>query len=186
VIDRSSANAQAGEAQAGATQVSRASAQDIAGAEELAAAGKTQSDLDRLAWLLDSSIRLPGGFRVGLDGLIGLIPGFGDAVGALISLYVVRRASALGLPKPVLARMLLNVGLEAVVGAIPILGDLFDFAFKANQRNVALARRYAVDARREQRVSGLLLIGFALVLIVLAAMVVALGVLIAQWLASLF
>src|SRR5690606_5278179 len=58
----------------------------------------TEADLDRLAWLLDSSIRLPGGFRVGLDGLIGLIPGFGDALGALISLYLVRRASALGLP----------------------------------------------------------------------------------------
>jgi hypothetical protein len=144
-----------------------------------------RGDLDRLAWLLDSSIRLPGGYRIGLDGLIGLIPGFGDAAGALIGMYIVARASRFDLPRAVLARMVLNVGLESVIGAIPIFGDLFDFAFKSNLRNVALLRRYASEPRRETRVSWALLGGATLFLVLLAIVVIAVGVALAQWLASL-
>ena len=99
----------------------------------------------RLARLLDRAIPLPGNLRIGLDGLIGLIPGIGDAVGALLGFYIVSRASALGLPKAVLARMLLNLGIDTLVGAVPFLGDLFDFAFKANTRNLQLFRRHALD-----------------------------------------
>ena len=140
--------------------------------------------LDRLAWLLDSSIRLPGGFRIGIDGLIGLIPGFGDAAGALLGLYIVLRASAFDVPRAVLARMLLNVGVETVIGAIPVFGDLFDFAFKANQRNVALLRRYSAQPRRERRTARALLAGVAVLVIVAAILVVAAGVAFAQWILS--
>lgn len=91
-----------------------------------------------LAWLLDSSIRLPGGFRIGLDGLIGLVPGVGDLVAAGLSAYIMVEAARMKLPAGVLARMGLNVLLELLVGSIPLFGDLFDFAFKANQRNVRL------------------------------------------------
>ncbi|WP_445399564.1 DUF4112 domain-containing protein [Zobellella sp. An-6] len=94
--------------------------------------------LKRLAWLLDSSIRLPGGFRIGLDGLIGLVPGVGDLVAAGLSAYIIAEAARMKLPAGVLARMGLNVLLELLIGAIPLFGDLFDFAFKANQRNVRL------------------------------------------------
>jgi len=96
------------------------------------------SSLRRLAWLLDSSIRLPGGFRIGLDGIIGLVPGVGDLVAGVLSFYIVFAGVRLGMPVSVIARMILNVLLELVVGAVPVLGDLFDFIFKANERNIRL------------------------------------------------
>ena len=94
--------------------------------------------LKRLAWLLDSSIPLPGGYRIGLDGLIGLVPGLGDVVAALLSSYIVVEAARLRVPASVLLRMGLNVALELIIGAVPVAGDLFDLAFKANERNVRL------------------------------------------------
>ena len=97
--------------------------------------------LDALSYLLDNSIRVPGTkARFGADAVIGLVPGFGDAAGAVMSAYIVVQAARLGAPVPSLLRMLLNVGIEALFGAVPILGDLFDAAFKANARNVALLR----------------------------------------------
>ena len=97
--------------------------------------------LDSLSYLLDNSIRVPGtNARFGADAVIGLIPGFGDAAGALMSAYIVLQAARLGAPAASLARMLLNVGIEALFGAVPVLGDLFDAAFKANARNVAILR----------------------------------------------
>lgn len=94
--------------------------------------------LKRLAWLLDSAIPLPGGYRIGLDGLIGLVPGLGDVVAALLSSYIVLEAARLRVPASVLLRMGLNVALELIIGAVPVVGDLFDLAFKANERNVRL------------------------------------------------
>ncbi|KQY83433.1 DUF4112 domain-containing protein [Pelomonas sp. Root1444] len=94
--------------------------------------------LKRLAWLLDSAIPLPGGYRIGLDGLIGLVPGLGDVVSAVLSSYIVLEAARLRVPGSVLLRMGLNVALELIIGAVPVAGDLFDFAFKANERNVRL------------------------------------------------
>ncbi|WP_417616902.1 DUF4112 domain-containing protein [Oceanisphaera sp.] len=98
--------------------------------------------LERVAWILDSAVRLPGGFRVGLDGIIGLVPGIGDLIGAALSSYIVVEAARLKLPLRVLARMAMNVLIELVVGIIPLFGDLFDFAFKANVRNVRLLNEY--------------------------------------------
>ena len=108
----------------------------------------SRTRLRRLAWLLDSSIPLPGGFSIGLDGLIGLVPGIGDVLGACFSSYIIAEAARAGAPVGVLARMGLNVAIETIVGAIPVLGDLFDFAFKANVRNVALMDRHAADPQR--------------------------------------
>ncbi|MGB5853652.1 MAG: DUF4112 domain-containing protein [Oceanisphaera sp.] len=98
--------------------------------------------LNRLAWILDSAIRLPGGFRIGLDGIIGLVPGIGDLVGAAMSSYIVVEAARLKAPFRVLARMGLNVLIELVVGIVPIFGDIFDFAFKANLRNMRILNEY--------------------------------------------
>ena len=99
--------------------------------------------LTRIARLMDSSIRIPIiGRRIGWDAVIGLIPGVGDAAGALISLYIVVAAMRLGAPGGVVARMIGNIGLETLVGVVPLLGDLFDMAFRANMRNVALLEQH--------------------------------------------
>lgn len=95
--------------------------------------------LRRLAWLLDGAARIPGTkFRFGLNSLIGLAPGVGDTVLAGISLWIVWEARTLGVPTHKLARMLGNVGIEAAMGAIPLLGDAMDVMFKANLRNIAI------------------------------------------------
>jgi Domain of unknown function (DUF4112) len=91
--------------------------------------------LEILAWLLDSSIAVPGtNFRVGLDSLIGLIPLIGDAIGMALSSYILFMAAKLGVPRVTLLRMGFNVTLEGVVGLVPVAGDLFDMAWKANRR----------------------------------------------------
>lgn len=123
--------------------------------------------LRRLAHLLDDAIPLPGGRRVGLDPLIGLIPGVGDAAGALMSAYILVEASRLGASRAVLLRMLANVGVEALVGSIPFLGDLFDAGWKANARNVRLLDEHLARPAAAKRGSTafllLLLLGVLLV-----------------------
>jgi len=95
--------------------------------------------LRRLAWLIDGAFVLPGTrFRFGLNSVIGLLPVGGDAVLGALSLYIIYEAAKLGLPKHKLARMLANVGIEVLGGSVPILGDLFDMALKANLRNLAI------------------------------------------------
>jgi len=102
--------------------------------------------LDRLANVLDTWIQVPFlRTRIGLDGLIGLVPGIGDAATGAVSLYIVAEAWRLGVPVTTILRMLGNVGVDTVIGAIPLFGDLFDFAYKANRRNVELLRRALRD-----------------------------------------
>lgn len=129
--------------------------------------------LDRLAWILDSSIPIPGTpWKIGLDGLIGLIPGIGDISAGVISSYIVFQALRLGVPPLVVARMALNILLESVLGVIPVVGDIFDFAFKANQRNVALMYEYVINPNKVKRRSLVLVLLIVLGLIgVLVAMV---------------
>ena len=99
--------------------------------------------LDRLARLLDEAFRIPGTrWRIGIDGLIGMAPGVGDLVTAAISLYPVIEAARLGVPNRVLARMLVNVGIDTGLGAVPVVGDIFDIAFKSNRRNIDLLRKH--------------------------------------------
>jgi hypothetical protein len=99
--------------------------------------------LRRLAWLIDGAFRLPGTrFRFGLNSVIGLLPVGGDAVLGAMSLYIIYEAAQLGVPRAQLARMAANVGLEVVGGSVPILGDLFDMALKANLRNLAIIERH--------------------------------------------
>ncbi len=100
------------------------------------------ADVEALARWMDYSFALPGGFQFGFAGIIGLIPGIGDLFDALISLYIVARAVQIGVPRVVLARMLVNVGIEGVAGSVPLLGDLFDIAFKANRRNYQLLKQH--------------------------------------------
>jgi len=119
--------------------------------------------LDRLAWYLDNSIKLPGlNFRVGIDPLVGLIPGIGDTIGAIMSSYILSEAARLGAPKSILLKMAFNIAVDALAGALPIFGDLFDFGWKANQRNARIIGDY-LDNPRETVASSRLLAGILVV-----------------------
>lgn len=99
--------------------------------------------LERFARLMDTAVRIPGtGIRLGLDSVIGLVPGVGDAVSAAFATWIVAEAARLGVPKRKLARMMVNVLIDAGVGTIPVAGDLFDVAFKANARNFEILREH--------------------------------------------
>ena len=103
--------------------------------------GREVERLDRLARLLDARYGIPGTrFSFGLDAIVGLIPGIGDALTLAPQAYLVWRARQLGAPNSLIAKMAVNTGIDTVVGAVPLLGDLFDVAFKANLRNVKLLR----------------------------------------------
>lgn len=106
---------------------------------------KTRARLSRFAWLLDNSIRLPGGFRLGLDGIIGLLPGVGDFATAAIASYIIARAAFMRAPASVLARMGLNVLLDLFIGIVPLFGDVFDVVFRANVRNIRLLEAHLDD-----------------------------------------
>lgn len=132
--------------------------------------------LHGLARLLDSAFVLPGTrFRFGLDALIGLIPGVGDLAGAAMSTVILVEAARLGAPKVVLLRMGWNVALEAVFGAVPLAGDLFDAVYKANNRNIRLLDRYMTSPAPTRR-SSLWFVGAIAAALVVLVVVVALGV----------
>jgi hypothetical protein len=99
--------------------------------------------LERLAVVLDSAIVIPGTrFRFGADAILGLFPGGGDVVGAALAGYVIVEAARLGVPGAALARMIGNVIVDTVLGAVPVAGDLFDAYWKANLRNIAILREH--------------------------------------------
>jgi hypothetical protein len=101
------------------------------------------SQLDWLVDLMDSRFHIPGTkYRVGLDALLGLIPGVGDGLGAVVSFYILLRLWQHDLPWHLRARLVGNIGADFVLGSIPLLGDLFDIGFKANRRNVLLVRNH--------------------------------------------
>src|SRR5690554_6293993 len=107
-----------------------------------------------LARLLDSVIRIPGtNIRLGLDPILGLVPGMGDALGAGLAGYAIVLAARLGAPPSVIVRMVGNVLIDMLVGAVPILGDLFDVGYKANLRNVTLLERYLERPARTRQTS---------------------------------
>jgi hypothetical protein len=127
--------------------------------------------LRRLAWWLDDAIRIPGTRqRVGFDALIGLIPGVGDTIGAVLSTYIIVEAARRGASAWMVARMLGNVGLETVMGAVPVLGDLFDVVFKANQRNLRLLGDTLERGAPARDPQGVLRLAFVLIVAAVIAM----------------
>ncbi len=98
-------------------------------------------DLERLAGLLDNLFKIPGtNISVGLDAIIGLVPGVGDALSFLASSFIVHKAAVLGVPKLILTKMSLNILLDTVLGSFPLLGDLFDIVFRANLKNLEMLK----------------------------------------------
>jgi Domain of unknown function (DUF4112) len=99
--------------------------------------------LQALATLMDSAFVIPGtNVRMGLDGLIGLLPVAGDLISGAISSYIVWEARKLGAPRWLIARMSINIAIDTAVGSVPFVGDVFDIAFRANMKNMALLKRY--------------------------------------------
>ena len=99
----------------------------------------TVESIRRLAQMMDGAFRVPGtNFRFGADALLGLIPGVGDLTGMLFSIYIIVKAQEIGVPQKTIYKMSANTIIDGLVGTIPILGDIFDFYFKANKRNLRL------------------------------------------------
>ena len=138
--------------------------------------------VSKLAYWLDAGIRIPGtNMRFGLDPILGLIPGFGDAAGAILAGWMLVEAVRLGASRATVLRIAGNVALDAAVGAIPLIGDIFDFGWKANLRNVALLERHLAAPDRAERADRsfvLLLIGGV---VVMALGSLALGILLTRW-----
>jgi hypothetical protein len=139
--------------------------------------------LRTLSRLLDSAFIIPGTpYRVGMDAIVGLVPGIGDAIGAVFSLYIIFQAARMGVPKATLARMIGNVGVDTIVGEIPLLGDIFDVGFKSNIRNLSLIEQHVhrpgvakAQSRRVLLVLGIgllaLLVGIVTLSVVVALLV---------------
>ena len=103
--------------------------------------------LEWLAWLMDESIPL-GPWKIGLDGLLGFIPGIGDMAGASVSALIIARAMQAGISRGAIARMVVNVAADSLLGSLPLAGDLFDFAYKSNIRNLEIYREALRGERR--------------------------------------
>jgi hypothetical protein len=112
----------------------------------------TLNRIRRIARLLDTAIGIPGTkFRIGLDPILGLIPGGGDLVGAGISAYMIFLAARFGLAKEDIGKMIWNIGLETVAGSVPVLGDIFDAYFKANMRNLDILEKHLEKEEEESK-----------------------------------
>lgn len=146
--------------------------------ERRKAAASQEAVIEQLAWLMDSSIGI-GGVRFGLDPIIGLIPGFGDVIGGMISTFIVLHAHRAGVPKATLMRMVANVGIDSLLGSVPFVGDLFDFAWKANSKNLELYRSSIRGQRREAQDWG-----FVILLLAGLGLLIALPILVAIWIAG--
>jgi hypothetical protein len=131
----------------------------------------TDEALDHLATLLDDAFQIPGTrIRYGLDAIIGLIPGLGDIVTGLMSMIIVFVGWQRGIPKITQARMMMNIVIDTAVGAIPIFGDAFDVAWKANRMNIRLLKRASEAPSRRNTLADWF---FFLVLLVIAFLIVA-------------
>lgn len=149
-----------------------------------AAPDRQVARLRAAAELLDAAFRVPGTpFRVGVDAIIGLVPGAGDIAGAVMSAALIWQAARLGAPAGVLTRMLANVAIDALVGSVPLIGDLFDASYKVNLRNVAMLERHLVDPHGARAAGNrfLILLAAALIALIMATAAVAAFVLTALW-----
>lgn len=108
-----------------------------------AATDKKIREIEELAALMDSHFKLPGtNIQLGLETIIGLIPGIGDTIGFLVAVYIIQQSGKLGLPKNKSLHMVFNSVIDWLIGTIPLIGDLFDWGWKANNRNAAILRAH--------------------------------------------
>jgi hypothetical protein len=141
--------------------------------------------LRHVAELLDSAFVVPGTtYRIGLDPIIGLIPWIGDLVSPLFTIALLWQARDVHVPKVVLLRMIFNAAIDAIVGTIPIAGDLFDFAWKANQWNLALLERHAYEERRANVGDWIFVLAMIAIVVTLAAVPFILAAWLISWAAG--
>jgi hypothetical protein len=134
--------------------------------------GRSLARLERLTRWLDDGLQVPGtSWRVGWDPVLGLIPGAGDALGLVLSSVIVLEAARLGAPGASLFRMVMNLGVDALAGSVPLVGDLFDAGWKANRRNLRLLQRVLDDPQLSGRRDRFLLwaLGTGLLLMIAGA-----------------
>jgi uncharacterized protein DUF4112 len=144
---------------------------------------QTRERLAFIAWLLDSSIPVPGTrLTIGLDAIVGLLPFLGDLIGVLASSYILSEANRLGVGRAILTRMAFNVAIEGVIGIVPVFGDLFDAGWKANIRNVRLLNAWAERPHATRRASRWFVALLALALVAFAALGMALTYVAVRWL----
>lgn len=131
---------------------------------------------------MDAGIRIPGtNLRFGLDPVLGLIPGAGDAAGAVLAGWILVETIRLGASRATVTRIAGNVALDAIVGAVPLLGDIFDLAWKANLRNVALLERHLATPQRAARADRSFVVLVIFGVLALALGLLALGILLTRW-----
>jgi hypothetical protein len=132
------------------------------------AKGETRKDeelLEWLAWLMDESIRI-GPWRIGVDGFIGLIPGIGDMAGAAVSAIIILGAAQTGIPRGAVIRMVINAAVDGILGSLPFVGDIFDFAYKSNVRNIQIYREALRGQRRAVKDWSFILLVAAILLVI--------------------
>ncbi len=146
---------------------------------------KKINSLRRLSQLLDNAIGIPGTkYRFGLDPILGLIPGGGDTIAGALGAYIIIEAARMGIPRKVLGKMIGNILFDSLVGTVPVLGDLFDVAWKANARNMTLLEsNLSVDQQEQNRKSDLIfLILLTVLLLIIVVGFAALTFVIIRWL----
>jgi hypothetical protein len=154
-------------------------------ADSVPAVDQRLHQIRRVAHWLDAGIRVPGtNIRIGFDPILGLVPGLGDAVGAMLGGTVFLEGIRRGASRATMIRIAANIALDFLVGAVPLLGDVFDFAWKANLRNVALLERLAADPHASRRRDRLFVIVLGVSLVMLCTAVLALGIIVPVWLVT--
>lgn len=139
---------------------------DVVGASRTERFRAAERRIARVTHWLDELIRIPGTpVKVGLDPIVGLIPVVGDAVAGVVGAWVIAEAARFGIPRIVLARMVVNLVVDLAIGAIPLLGDLYDVAFRSNSRNLALFRRHALEPDASTRGDQAFFLGLALLVV---------------------
>lgn len=143
---------------------------------------EVEKSLDNLAFYLDDLFRIPGvGWRFGLDAIIGLIPNVGDTITSFASFYILLAGVRYGVPKITLLRMAFNIAVDYLVGSIPVIGDAFDFVWKANQMNMNLIRTRAAGKGKGKTSDYAFVFGLILILVAILVGSIVASVLILYW-----
>lgn len=136
--------------------------------------------LRRFAYYMDEAFTIPGTpFKVGLDAVLGLIPGVGDVIGAVLSTWIVVGALRHRVPGRIIARMVLNIGIDLLFGSVPVAGDVFDFMYEENVKNMRLLEKHRDRRRPPRSMAAIALVASGILLLVLAFAVVVAAALIA-------
>jgi hypothetical protein len=139
---------------------------DVVGASRAERFRAAERRIGRVTHALDELIAVPGTpVRVGLDPIIGLIPVVGDAVAGIVGAWIIGEAARFGVPRLVLGRMVVNLVVDLVIGAIPLLGDLYDVVFRSNSRNLELFRRHALEPDASTRGEQAFFVGLLLLVV---------------------